>query len=37
MSNNFGGMSGGMKSATWNSVKLILNAKNSIKYINFSI
>ncbi len=37
MSNNFGGMSGEPKSATWNSIKLILNVKKSIKYINFSI
>ena len=37
MSNNFGGMGGGMKSATWQPKKLILNAKKSIKYINFSI
>ena len=37
MSNNFGGMSGGPQSATWHSIKLVLNAKKSIKYINFSI
>ena len=44
MSNNFGGRSGGglksagvPQSATWHSIKLVLNAKKSIKYINFSI
>lgn len=37
MSNDFGGMSGGHQSATWQPKKLILNTKISIKYINFSI
>ncbi len=37
MSNNFGGGGGGAGFSTWHSMKLILNTKKSIKYINNSI